>query len=372
MNSKTKPLHVLMADDDPFITSLYRDILIRSDVRVDTVQNGEEALKFLQSTVPDLLVLDINMPRIDGSAVLRYIREQSSCPDLPVIVLSNVCSEEFVERINRLRPSRFLIKYDYPPNRVVQTIMEVLDTLRKGETVPATQPTISPAPQPAAPGSMPDLLQHLEQTSSIEEQRSILLEIYRIIQPALRTLGGANPLSMAFQFGCSAEQCFEQWYARESLLSPWARRLLCTVETSAEYWNQRINEGAAMSALLLISNEEDEQRRLQRGMLERPGWTPLVVAREDSALDIIEGNSISLIVWRAKRFGAARKILKRIRELERVSQMKVLFLLPEQDADQWLEEIYDTKAFALPHEVSAPELLAAVYGEWRLMPTHPV
>ena len=122
MSDSPQQAFVLLADDDPFITALYRDKLTRAGHRVKTVKDGEEAVKSIQEAAPDLLVLDLNMPRMDGTAVLRYIREQSATPDLPVIVLSNACARDFVEKVNLLKPTRFLIKYDHTPNKVFDQI----------------------------------------------------------------------------------------------------------------------------------------------------------------------------------------------------------------------------------------------------------
>ncbi len=368
MNQKERTIRVLLADDDPFITSLYRDVLVRAGVHVETAQNGEEALNKLQRAMPDLLVLDINMPRMDGTQVLRYIREKSSRPDLPVIVLSNVCSEDFVERVNRLRPTQFLIKYDHPPNRVIEAIMNAIKELDDQGNKSSQEVSSAPSEQePKQESSLP-LTQQIDEAENVEAQRKSLLALYESLQPDLRKLGGANPLSMGFQFACATEQCFEQWYAKDSLLPSCIQRLVQSVHTSTQYWAHRVNEGAAAPSLLLVLADDDKKLDQLRKLTERPGWLPITLKHDDSALDILDSNPVVQIVWSARKFSVARKILKKIRDKENVSQVRLIFLLPDKDADSWQSEIYDARTMALPHDASPPEIIAALYGQRRLHP----
>ena len=79
---------VLVADDDPLLCSLLEYKLGQCGFSVITVADGEQALDIVQDNVPDLLVLDSMMPVLDGTSVLRQIRENHSPVDLPVIMLT--------------------------------------------------------------------------------------------------------------------------------------------------------------------------------------------------------------------------------------------------------------------------------------------
>jgi DNA-binding response OmpR family regulator len=79
---------VIVADDDPLICSLLDYKLGQCGFSVVTASDGEQALDLVRDKVPDLLVLDSMMPVLDGTSVLRQIRETHSPVDLPVIMLT--------------------------------------------------------------------------------------------------------------------------------------------------------------------------------------------------------------------------------------------------------------------------------------------
>ena len=64
--------HVLVVDDEPDIVAIVRDYLADAGYRVSTARSGEEALRLLRSIVPDLVVLDLGLPGIDGLDVARH------------------------------------------------------------------------------------------------------------------------------------------------------------------------------------------------------------------------------------------------------------------------------------------------------------
>ena len=83
-----KHASVLVVDDDPLICSLLEYKLGQCGFSVTTAADGEQALDIVQDNVPDLLVLDSMMPVLDGTSVLRKIREKYSPVELPVIMLT--------------------------------------------------------------------------------------------------------------------------------------------------------------------------------------------------------------------------------------------------------------------------------------------
>jgi DNA-binding response OmpR family regulator len=77
--------HVLVVDDEQDIVAIVRDYLADAGYRVSTARSGEEAMRLLRSIVPDLVVLDLGLPGIDGLDVTRSIRSRST---VPIIVLT--------------------------------------------------------------------------------------------------------------------------------------------------------------------------------------------------------------------------------------------------------------------------------------------
>ncbi len=364
MSSPTRQASILLADDDPFIISLYRDKLIRSGHRVDTVQNGEDAIKRIHEKPPDLLVLDLNMPRMDGTAVLKYIREQSTAPDLPVIVLSNACARDIIDKVNVLRPTRFLIKYDNKPKKVIDEILSVLSESEDQDVVASVPAEISDDQLSGSEETLPELMNRLESADDLERQREALLDLYRFFQEDLRNLKQSNPLSPAFQFGEAVEQLFEHLYACSDILPFSSLQTLNLALPMTEQWLKRLDEGPASPELILILSESPDIRRSLYETCNRPGLLPLAAAREDSALDIIGENAVPLAVWNTRRVSAARKALQGIRDTESGSGLRVIFLLPEKDTEAFSEKIIDNRAVALSDTSSGPEILSVIHA-WR-------
>ncbi len=111
---------ILLAEDNPADVYLLRqalDLHGGSDVGMTVVTDGEEALDYilrrkrhLQSPTPDLIVLDLNLPKSDGSDVLRTIRENSGMAEAPVIVLTSSDSPKDRMSIKRLGADMYLTK----------------------------------------------------------------------------------------------------------------------------------------------------------------------------------------------------------------------------------------------------------------------
>ena len=79
---------ILLADDNPAIREFLREILSVCGYEVREVDDGVAVLEALQQTPPDLLLMDIQMPRMDGYAVMRHVRQQLQLARLPVIALT--------------------------------------------------------------------------------------------------------------------------------------------------------------------------------------------------------------------------------------------------------------------------------------------
>ncbi len=90
--------NVLVVDDEPMIRDLIRQTL-EDRYKVVEASNGEEALRLLESSRPDLIILDIMMPGIDGYTVVAKVRGNPRTKDIPVLILSAKTGEVY-ERIS--------------------------------------------------------------------------------------------------------------------------------------------------------------------------------------------------------------------------------------------------------------------------------
>ena len=103
-----KNMKVLLVDDEEEFVKALAERLKMRDLRSDTVLDGEEALSFVEDQEPDVMVLDLKMPGIDGMEVLRQVRR--AYPKIQVIILTGHGTEKHEEEAKRLGAFDYLEK----------------------------------------------------------------------------------------------------------------------------------------------------------------------------------------------------------------------------------------------------------------------
>lgn len=117
---------ILLVDDDPLVLRVYRDGLLRQGFQVETANNGLEAINTLEQSRPDLVVLDLVMPKLTGADVVKFIRGQPAFTDLPVIVLSNAYVDELTNAVRQAGVQQALLKSRCTPSTLVEMIEQIL------------------------------------------------------------------------------------------------------------------------------------------------------------------------------------------------------------------------------------------------------
>ena len=102
MTAPTRPRRILLAEDDRFLRRACEIALGQRGFSVTTVADGEAALEAIRGERPDLLLLDMLMPRRSGLEVLRALRADPAMAGLPVLILSNSSREQDVAEVTRL------------------------------------------------------------------------------------------------------------------------------------------------------------------------------------------------------------------------------------------------------------------------------
>lgn len=108
MNATGK--RVLIVEDDRFLRRACQARLEQQGYTILTAQDGEEAIRIARTNVPDLILLDLLMPKMNGLDVLRILRAEESTRAVPVLVLSNSSRQEDVETIRALGISGYFVK----------------------------------------------------------------------------------------------------------------------------------------------------------------------------------------------------------------------------------------------------------------------
>jgi len=109
------PLQVLFIEDDPDIAEMYRLKLELDGYAVHLAHDGEAGVARARELVPDLIFLDIRLPKLDGFGVLEFLRADERTRDIPVVILSNYGERELVERGLKLGALEYLVKSETSP-----------------------------------------------------------------------------------------------------------------------------------------------------------------------------------------------------------------------------------------------------------------
>ncbi len=120
---------IAIIEDDPTILQMYRMKFENEGFEVDLAEDGLSGIDLVKSFQPDLLLLDIQMPGIDGTETLRRIRKTPAGKTLPVIILTNVGQEEAPDELDTLEIHSYIVKADLTPKQVVERVKSALTKL---------------------------------------------------------------------------------------------------------------------------------------------------------------------------------------------------------------------------------------------------
>lgn len=119
---------VLIVDDIPVNIILLKTMLTRTNVGILTATNGEEALEIVRKQKPELVLLDIHMPVMDGMEVLKEIKADPQLEKIPVIMVSAYTSAEDIEQSMSLGASGF-IKKPVIMDNLISSVKSELDKI---------------------------------------------------------------------------------------------------------------------------------------------------------------------------------------------------------------------------------------------------
>ena len=125
MTFHPKNIKVLLVEDDEDIREMYSVTFMKKGFTVFTATNGKGALEKIQNKRPDLVLLDIMMPNVDGYQVLKEVRKDMK-KYTPVIMLTNLDPSHFERHAQFDDVDAYLIKSQYSPSEVLQKAIEVM------------------------------------------------------------------------------------------------------------------------------------------------------------------------------------------------------------------------------------------------------
>ena len=117
---------ILIIEDDKFLRELIARKLLEEDYEVSEAVDGEEGIKKVIEEKPDLVLLDLILPGIDGFEVLSQMKKESTLASIPVIILSNLGQKEDVEKGLKMGAVDYLIKAHFTPGEIIDKIKATL------------------------------------------------------------------------------------------------------------------------------------------------------------------------------------------------------------------------------------------------------
>lgn len=119
---------ILIVDDDPVMGVVCQRLLAKHDFESQLASDGAKGLECMASYQPDAVLLDLMMPKVNGTAFLQRIRAQEAYRDLPVIVLTNAAVPALIDEAQRAGATRILDKSKFNPVAVIELLRALLHT----------------------------------------------------------------------------------------------------------------------------------------------------------------------------------------------------------------------------------------------------
>lgn len=124
--AENKTYKILVVEDDFFLIKVFQTKLTNEGFQVEIAADGVLAMEILNRFSPDLILLDLVMPRKDGFEVLEDLSQDKKLSKIPVIVLTNLGQDSDVERVKKYGVVDYLVKSDISIDDVVSKVKSVL------------------------------------------------------------------------------------------------------------------------------------------------------------------------------------------------------------------------------------------------------
>lgn len=118
---------IAIIEDDPVISQMYRFKFEAAGFEVQLANNGKRGIEMVEVSLPDLILLDLQMPEMGGAEVLEIIRKNEWGKNIPVIILTNMGEEESPKKLRELGIHSYIVKANLTPSQVVKRVKEALN-----------------------------------------------------------------------------------------------------------------------------------------------------------------------------------------------------------------------------------------------------
>ena len=137
---------IVVIEDQPVLASAYRNKFQGEGFIVEVALDGEQGLDLISRIKPDLVLLDMHLPKLNGLEILKRVRSDQQFQELPIIVFSNLTKPGAVEEAWQAGATMVLSKLNTSPKRVLESVQSILQAT--AASVPSEPPPVNDAPRP--------------------------------------------------------------------------------------------------------------------------------------------------------------------------------------------------------------------------------
>lgn len=133
---------IIVVEDDPMLGEIYQKKFSDAGFEFNLVTSGKMAQKEIEDFQPDLILLDIVLPDMDGYEILEVLSKKETTRNIPVYVFSNLSAKEDMERASKLGAKGFLTKSSFTPSQLVEEVKKIMGSLSDQPKGSAADPVV--------------------------------------------------------------------------------------------------------------------------------------------------------------------------------------------------------------------------------------
>lgn len=118
---------IIIVEDENFLVDMYKLKFEQAGFDVLTAENGKRGLELSLKEKPDLILLDIVLPEMDGFEVLAELKKNKQTKDIPVLIFSNLGQKEEIEKGIKLGADAYVVKANYTPEQLIKHVKKLID-----------------------------------------------------------------------------------------------------------------------------------------------------------------------------------------------------------------------------------------------------
>jgi len=313
---------ILIIEDDQIVANVYRNKLVVEGYQAESAADGETGLKLMRTFQPDVIVLDLMLPKMSGIDVIKEIRSEADFAKLPVIVFSNTYLTNMIQEAWKAGATKCLSKANCSPKEVIEVVRHTIgDSGAIPQAHPAIQGTHEKKSKPAAltseadaefqaelrktfidslPATLNTLRASLQSLIKADSEMSRLKQIYELYRRihALNGNAGIAGLVQIAHMAAAIEALLKELYEKPKNVNVSSLR---TVAASVDFLGFLFERGTLPerqeipAANILVVDDEAISRRAVIYALEKAHLQSVNVEDPEAAFKLLSENHFDLI-----------------------------------------------------------------------------